>query len=812
MGSFTSGGVADSGSGHIENTWVSTTATPTGKPVIGDATGTPYVYNSYYPAEQNWTDHAAASNLNIIEKPMEEFVNGQVAYLLNSNYLQARYLLFGHKSNAASDDDKVVRPVFFSYPDGTLDEETVEDVTKNKEYQLSYTTNTTEWPWHSGNGFVEEYMGNGDYRYSDGIIPRENDVSFTGTELFVPVFPDDYIYFGQTLSYDLYTNGERGQHDTHPTGVAKYHTTQSGDEVDNSKHLLLSLEPKTANRVFRAPAYFRNGTFGKSVTFNASAAFAGSYTDKGASGTTTYNPHEGLTAIDFTGKGDITGYTGVAPGAEGDFQNRNNNYSPRLDYYGLDAFRTSGITKNLLVYVPSADAFTGDDDGNVKAQTAATKTIGVLNSYFNEPEYAEKDATTGMKAVYRAVDVVPEAKMPKGHLVQMSGNFATAKSRNYLALTDHFLVDKEDFNAPIGYTFDSEKRMWYQRKPDNYVDAQKGWEAVSLPFSAELVTTPDKGEITHFYSGSQDSYNGTNTKLGHEYWLREFKGGSETDATTFVANMTKPEAGNGGDKEYANTFLWDYYYNYDSYQDKNTDEYQKTYYKDGHTYSNYAYSVAGKPYILGLPGNRYYEFDLSGQFVPQNTHLGNIKQLAAQTVIFASNPGIEILVSDDELQQQTVIANGYRFVPSYSNTTLTTAGTGYVLAADGGSFDKNEAGAVSSAFRPYFTAASNSGTRATARSIVFGSEESELKGAEEYGDPRDGLNGTLLIYAKKGKIIVESSLNHTVDVGIFTPAGLMMYTLTVKARETVEQKVNTSGIYIVQPSDRQYTKKLMVKK
>ena len=308
MGSFTSGGVADSGSGHIENTWVSTTATPNGKPVIGDATGNPYVYNSYYPEEQNWTDHTAASNLNIIEKPMEEFVNGQVAYLLNSNYLQARYLLFGHKSNAASASDKVERPVFFSYPDGTFDEETVEEgVTKNKEYQLSYTTNTTEWPWHSGNGFVEEYMGNGDYRYSDGIIPKENDVSFTGTELFVPVFPDDYIYFGQTLSYDLYTNGERGQHDTHPTGIEKYHTTQSGDDVDNSKHLLLSIEPKTANRVFRAPAYFRNGTFGKSVTFNASAAFAGSYTNDGV----TYKPHEGLTAIDFTGKGDITDYSGV---------------------------------------------------------------------------------------------------------------------------------------------------------------------------------------------------------------------------------------------------------------------------------------------------------------------------------------------------------------------------------------------------------------------------------------------------------------------------------------------------------------------
>nr|MCR5641946.1 T9SS type A sorting domain-containing protein [Prevotella sp.] len=814
MGSFTSGGVADSGSGHIENTWVSTTATPNGKPVIGTTTESGlYVYNSYYPEEQNWTDHdAAADNLNIIEKPMEEFINGQVAYLLNSNYLQARYLLFGHKSNAASDDDKVVRPVFFSYPDGTLDEETVEDVTKNKEYQLSYTTNTTEWPWHSGNGFVEEYMGNGDYRYSDGIIPKENDVSYTGTELFVPVFPDDYIYFGQTLSYDLYTNGERGQHDTHPTGIEKYHTTQSGDDVDNSKHLLLSLEPKTANRVFRAPAYFGNGTFGKSVTFNASAAFAGSYTKGGV----TYKPHEGLTAIDFTGKGDITDYSGVAPGDERDFKDRSNNYGPLLDYYGLDAFRTSGITKNLLVYAPSAAAFTGNDDGTVKAQAAATKTLGVLNSYFNEPEYEEKedDATTGMKAVYRAVDVVPEAKQPKGHLVQMSGSFATADSRNYSAQTDHFLVDRQDFNAPISYTFGSEKRMWYQRTPNNYVGAQKGWEAVSLPFSAELVTTPDKGEITHFYSGSQDSYNGTNTKLGHEYWLREFKGGSvsETDRTTFVANMTKPEAGIGDDKEYGNTFLWDYYYNYDSYQDKNTDEYQKTYYKEGHTYSNYAYSVAGKPYIIGLPGSRYYEFDLSGQFVPQNTHLGNIKQLAAQTVIFASNPGIKILVSDDELQQQTVIANGYRFVPSYSNTTLTTAGTGYVLAADGGSFDKNEAGAVSSAFRPYFTAASNGGARATTRSIVFSSDQSELKGVEEHGDPsKEEIGGGLEIYAKKHLVVVTSNLHLPTDVRIVNTAGIALSTFTIEPGETIETRVNISGIYIVQTADGVYTKKLSVK-
>ena len=832
MGSFTSGGVADSGSGHIENTWVSTTATPNGKPVIGDATGNPYVYNSYYPEEQNWTDHTAASNLNIIEKPMEEFVNGQVAYLLNSNYLQARYLLFGHKSNAASASDKVERPVFFSYPDGTFDEETVEEgVTKNKEYQLSYTTKTTEWPWHSGNGFVEEYMGNGDYRYSDGIIPKENDVSFTGTELFVPVFPDDYIYFGQTLSYDLYTNGERGQHDTHPTGIEKYHTTQSGDDVDNSKHLLLSIEPKTANRVFRAPAYFRNGTFGKSVTFNASAAFAGSYTNDGV----TYKPHEGLTAIDFTGKDDITGYSGVAPGAEGDYKDRSNNYGPLLDYYGLDAFRTSGITKNLLVYAPSASAFTDSDDGTAKAQAAATKTLGVLNSYFNEPKYAEKknDATTGMKAVYRAVDVVPEAKQPKGHLVQMSGRFAT-DSRNYSAQTDHFLVDRQDFNAPISYTFGSEKRMWYQRKPDNYVDRTKGWEDISIPFSAELVTTQQKGEITHFYSGSENSYNGTGTKRSHEYWLREFKGmqkdgnnlvqakdeNGQSIANVYLANFNYPDAitsDNG--KSYNNTFLWDYYYRYssDARQDKNTDTYQQDYYKEPHTYADYGYSAAAKPYIIGFPGTTYYEFDLSGGFKAANT-LQAIDQLDAQVITFASPAGTTIKVSDEEIAEAIAAnkADGYAFTPNYLGKPM--AEGYYQLNGEGSSYEKVAASGTPAVypnavpFRPYFTYTSNSGARTrSAEKIIFGQADTSF-GAEEYGDPRDGLNGTLLIYAKKGKIIVESSLNHTVDVGIFTPAGLMMYTLTVKAGETVEQKVNTSGIYIVQPSDRQYTKKLMVKK
>ena len=827
MGSFTSGGIADSGSGHIENVWVSTSATPDGKPVVGDVSGNPYVYNSYYPSEQHWTDHAAAANLDIIKKPMADFVNGRVAYLLNSNYLQARYLLFGNKSNAVSDGDKVERPVFFSYPDGTFDEETVGGETKNKEYRLSYTKNTSEWPWHSGNGFVEEYMGNGDFRYSDGIIPKQHDVSYTtdsdGRELFIPVFPDDYIYFGQTLSYDLYNSTERQSHDLHPTGIAKYHTTQSGDDVDNSKHLLLSLDPKTANRVFRAPAYFRNGIFGRSVMFNASAAFAGSYTKDAA----TYKPHEGLTAIDFSGQGDITGYSGVAPGAEGDYKDRSNDYAPLLDYDGLTAIRTSAVTRNLLAYAPSAEAITGSTDEAVgidKARAAATSTLGVLTTYFREPAYAERgdDASLGMKAAYRAVDAVQEANMPRGHLVQMSGTFAT-DGRTYTAPADHFLVDRQDFNAPIAYKMGDGYRMWYQRTPDRYAgitwsDGDKrtttGWDGISLPFEAELVTTHQKGEITHFYDRSQKSKNGDNSQ-GHEYWLRGYGGGetSASDASVFVAQMNDPSGGTK-EKAFNNTFLWDYYYSHNDRDDANRDDYQQqdndhyTYYQSARTYQNYARLNSGTAYIIGFPGQQFCEFDLSGSFTASTALTTIPAKLDRQVITFASETGV--VISKSDLETGTP-ASGYTFRPNYLNESFAAGSATYTLNAEGSSYDVVPAAgeAVSvAAFRPYFVRASGGGART--RSIIFGDGgQSQLGGDEEHSGADDA--GTLLIRPAKSAIVVSSSLRYTVDVRIFSTTGVTLRTFTIRPGQTVETPVLFSGVYIVRSEDGQYTKKLSVK-
>ena len=142
---------------------------------------------------------------------------------------------------------------------------------------------------------------------------------------------------------------------------------------------------------------------------------------------------------------------------------------------------------------------------------ANAKTHGVLTSYFTDPQYSTYyDNSLG----YRRVDDASAVSV-NGHLVQS----------DLTATNDHLLVDKQDFNAPMAYTFDASHRMWYQRRPtDNeFVDHNQGWQGISLPFTAELVTTNDKGEITHFYSGSETSKNGTGTKIGHEYWLRELQ-------------------------------------------------------------------------------------------------------------------------------------------------------------------------------------------------------------------------------------------------------------------------------------------------
>ena len=779
MGSFTGGGIADSGDGRIENTWVSTTGTPTGKAIIKTTDGIPTLINGYYPETQGFTPHEAG--VDVMQRSLSDFQNGRVAYDLNRFYLEARYNLFTDDENV--NGNPVHNYAHYRMPDGTLQQETVllegggEEV-RSVSHQLYYTPDYT---WHTGigaantskkYGYVESLYEDGDFRFADGLKPTSPDLRLSQNYGYVPVFPDDYIFFGQRLTYGLY--GDKS-HDAVPMGVVKDHTvTTATDVIDNSKSGLLTDDLTSENRVYRAPAYFRNGTLGETAMFNANAAFADTY-----NGTDAY---KNMTAIDFTGSnGDTHGMQGVVPGAKSDFTNKTNGYGPRLDFLRLDNFRTSGLTRNLLAYAPDPTV----------ANTMNTQTAETLKEWASELTYAEDETNPH----YRTVAVQDDSEV-NGHMVQKSDD-------GFKSVTDHFLVDKQNFNAPIAYTMGDGKRMWYQREPDNWIDKDldenrdKGWEAVSLPFSAEIVTTQDKGEITHFFKGSE---------TGHEYWLREYKGGNmQNDNTTFLAKMYKLDVGTE-DKTYTNTFLWDYYYSKDSRQDKNLDKYQM-YYNDSHTYKNYPYLTNGTAYIIGFPGAYYYEFDLSGNWTPKNRYEdGIIDSPGLQTITFASKPGAAIDVSDTEVARNKSTDNGYTFLPNYLDFEI-DANMGYLLNGEGSSFIKNSTAVTTVPFRPYFVAASTGArTRGAAEQIIFGRDDSMIDGDEVSHTGQD-----LFITTRQHKIIVESQLRYVTDVRIVNTAGITMKTFTIKPGEVVETTMINAGVYIVQTSDARYTKKLAVK-
>ena len=362
--------------------------------------------------------------------------------------------------------------------------------------------------------------------------------------------------------------------------------------------------------------------------------------------------------------------------------------------------------------------------------------------------------------------------------------------------------------------------MWYQRQPDNHVDIDwsgttrttKGWEAVSLPFTAELVSTQQKGEITHFYEGST---------TGHEYWLREYAGGSpdHDDNKVFIANFNKLKAGLEM-KSDANTFLWDYYYSNQLRRDANTDFYQE-YYKTTRTYNDYPYMMAGTPYIIGFPGSRYYEFDLSGEFEPEHTYAA-IDKLDEQIITFVSEPNTTIFESDDEMTGES--ANSlFTFKPNYLKETLKSVTTteqlnqprSYYLNAAGDAYvDDGEGDIIVLPFRPYFETATTSGGNAKKRNVVrrilFAQDETSF-GFEENDPRQEEAGGELRFYVRGVVIGAESSLRNATDVLIVNTSGQTIGSFTINPGETIETPVPSTGVYILRAAGGKYNKKVTVK-
>ena len=797
-GSFNTAGIADEGDGYVENCWVKTSneSPLETKPyaVFGNPTDTKgcQVANSYFCIdnkalyETNATETASGGDRGVATaKSARAFYNGEVAYDLNSSYLNKRY--YDHQSLSGETDPYSYLP---SNADGTLSEEPI-------------TSNYPKTPDAAyGNlGYVENRFADGDFIYAGGSIPTEADVRlrpFTDSQgnvvnEYYPIWPDDYLFFGQKLTYG-HLDGQ--EHQATPSAI-----NRSAGRV---------LTDISGNRVYRAPAYYRSSEMGV-AHFNPYAVFA--QTKNGDANTLAYKD---MTAIDFTGYHEALAANG-ANGAYGKGMVAATSslpqrfYPPLLDDDGLTGFLNVDLTRNLLVYTAAAGAGT----------TAAEKTATVVGSYLTEPAYTE--STEGYRTV--AGLLTTDINGIHGHWVE-----------NGTATRDHFLVDKQDFNVPISYTFATDKRMWYQRVPDNYVDhvwssdatpvrTTKGWEGISLPFSAELVTTNQKGEITHFFSGSETSKNGTNSKIGHEYWLRRLENGSTMTQKTdkiFEASFNYPSTTDGsmlfnktGDNGVTNTFLWDYYYEGvtggHSQQDNNNDTYQE-YYSGPRYYASYPLLTNGTPYILGLPGKTFYEFDLSGDWDALTTASTKPAKLGKQTITFASVPGTTIQVSDGETGGSTATysSKDYTFEANYLNSpNLETGKHAFLLNADGNSYVEDNSATTTvgvSAFRPYFMAPPVSLSREVTRSIVFSQNGAELgDGGNGDEDP-----GTLSAHAERHKIVVSSTKRYATDVRIVNTAGQVIASFTLRQGETVETPINNAGIFIVQEEGGRFIKKLAV--
>ena len=851
MGSFNGAGIANTGEGHVESCWVKTSATTPvdgTKPyaVFGNPSGDGYqLVNSYFWKGNKNLYSIAGDNPEVDDNAEtitsggdrgvatamsgRAFYNGELAYDLNNFYLHKRYR---DKETVSGEDTK-------SYAYLTLDANG--KVSDN--VSTGFYPNSTDASY-CDLGYVEGRFADGDFRYADGIIRTSQDeryymvvdVNNNGEETvaeedklhFAPIWPDDYLFFGQTLTYD------------HVEGRTHQETPSYIIRNDENKRVVMDV---TGNRVYRAPAYYRNSKMDV-AHFNTDAVFAKS--KKNHADDIAY---ENMTAIDFTGHNDVTypyekgwkQWSKTSQAEDGKSTDAYAFYPPLLDDGGLISFTNIDLTKNLLAY-------TADEGENT---TAAERTATAVKTHLTESAYEESDTK------YRTV-ATRQTSGIHGHWVKMVAN------GSFEAFNDHLLVDKQDFDAPMSYSFAEGKRMWYQRIPEDneYVDRKKGWQAISLPFTAELVTTNQKGEITHFYSGSYDFYDkntgrkdGKSEKVGHEYWLRELTGDlavkAGTDNKVLTAGFAYPiGADSDPEKEVTNTFLWDFYYQGvaggHNQKDYNKDTYQE-YYSDKRVYEDYPLLANGTPYVLGLPGTTYYEFDLSGRFDTNTTDSPKPQHelIDKQTITFASVPGITIKVSDKEKDgkdeqgrykwKRTVrIGNNdvdYYFKANYLNQSFKAGTSNFTLHAEYDSNGDGEADCSSfvkvpdaagvgessvadtelAAFRPFFT---TDATPVNTRSIVFGSVQmEEQKGVEEHGDPtKEELNGGLRIWTKKDKIFVESSLKFTEDMRVVTPAGITVATFSVKPGQTKEIQADFSGLYIVHTLDGLYTKKVYVRK
>ncbi|MCC8112606.1 MAG: hypothetical protein LIP03_01180 [Bacteroidales bacterium] len=666
----------------------------------------------------------------------DEFTYGEIAYDLNHFYLKKRY---NRATNTS--DGTFMLPLNDIFYDGDYRYSRVQDADQ------PWALRTTEVPnYHDINIKRTEvntgHLATHHYTTDDQDLTRlAQDAAGNalldkdGNEYYLPIFPDDYRFFGQDLSY--------GQKDEPwPHAVVK-------DQI-----------------VYRASGFY-GSKLDQGFHFNEDAVAQ----------------QPSLTAIDFYGVRDeeygvasTNGYSIDYDGDDAKSEFRHIWYAPAVDL--PDAYATETVENHGILSFTTASQEENREIGDYDS-TNGTLTRNLLVYRPDEMSVLAPYDNTEVRAeniYYHVIDATASS-------TDSEGNVTTAMTPN----ADYFqLIDREDFNCPIA--FDVNKTIWYRRTPELFSNGNDAWDGLCLPFTARTVFGSidgqpigyqhNHGELSHFYgehvkADNKVSYLETKAD-SHEYWLRKFteikdskayfeRPGSENDLS---ANADLQEA-KIATYHYSNQYFSALYG--DSYYTNNTHGDQAPGYTEkGIDYKDYPMITARYPYIISFPGKRYREFDCSGEFFA--TYL-NTSNPGCQTITYADTQPQKILMTDAYTEQEFT-HNGYTFKGSYMHRSLNA----YQLEIDtnnGQQFERGSASRMIEPFRTYLVSADNTG-----QSVQIASRGIDSIGEGDDEEDGDSQESNILFSIESNELVIDNPYDVDFEFGLYDLNGRYLRSVT----------------------------------
>lgn len=465
------------------------------------------------------------------------------------------------------------------------------------------------------------------------------------------------------------------------------------------------------------------------------------------------------------------------------------------DRFHYNAYSQGAKYMDTYVHIPSTTAidFSADDDNAVTFHAFIPKE-GISQNllvYTNTDGKDAADASNACTVVGKALDYAENTQeaLISGHHVTVDNDNASTPLLHLVERTsddtdsEGYACTNNDFCVPKA--FQVTKRAWYTRKPNAYsISDNDAWEGICLPFTVDKAVASLNGEITHFYGSAPEgtSASANHWNLHHEYWLRGMvsAGPSSADAKRTEASFQRPGNGlftygsanmKGVEYTFSNTFFRD------TYGNKSYNYSDNSYYAQEHHWDDYLPLTAGVPYILSLPGERYYEFDLSSKFYNTRT---NSKE-PAQTVTFNAYATAGSAVSIPVTGDMKSTAGGYNHIGTFL-CKATSEGSIYAIDREGTAFRDAEAKVMP--FRTYMQR-SASGAKGDYQvpSVIHIAKTRGIEAiTPEVGEQQTDRqpDGSYIIVTAIGKQRVRIESNRTATLRVFTPAGQLYRLLDIR--------------------------------